>query len=219
MAISCPTCGTPADARGEVRRVGRLTRCGKCGTAWFARLASDKEPARQAASNAAAADISDAIIVEEIPAAIARPAMEPPPKLRPMLPASARPALRYGVIGAAVVIGILLLKAPLVAALPQLNAASAAAVGLEFKNIQSRIIGTGASRTVVVEGAVLNTLGRAVDVPALRITLKTSDGTDVSSWVIQPATSHLAAGQSIGFKSARVSLLDAATQVTLSLAN
>ncbi len=219
MAISCPTCGMVADSRGEVRRVGRLTRCGNCGTAWFARSGVEKAPTRAGAAALAGADISDAIVVEEIPAAIARPAMDPPVRLRPAIPSAAIPALRYGVIGAAIVIAVALLKAPLVAALPQLNAASAAAVGLEFRNIQSRTIGIGLSRTVVVEGTVANTLGRSVDLPLLKITLKTTDGNDVTSWVIQPAKSSLAAGQSVAFKSARVSPADNATQVTVSLAN
>jgi hypothetical protein len=71
----------------------------------------------------------------------------------------------------------------------------------------------------MVEGTLVNTLARAVQVPTLRITLKASDGKDVATWMVQPATSRLAAGQSMGFKSARASPPDSATQVTLSLNN
>jgi hypothetical protein len=216
MAISCPTCGKP-DASGDEPRFGKLTRCTSCGTAWYARAAGETGFGRRK-PRLLSTDISDAEVVDEIPAAVARPAMAPPEKKLPSVPQSARPAIRYGLAGTALVVAIALMKAPLMTGFAALNGTQPGS-GIEFKNVRSETIGAGASRTVVIEGAIVNTLARAVVVPVLRITLKGGDGKDVSTWTLKPDTAELAAGQSVAFKSARLSPPTAATQVTLSIAN
>jgi hypothetical protein len=217
MAISCPTCGKPAAENDDERRFGKLTRCTSCGTGWFARPAGEAGFGRRK-PRLLTTDIADAEVIDEIPAAVARPAMAPPAEKMPTVPQSARPAIRYGVAGTALVIAIALFKVPLMTVLAGLPVANAAS-GIEFKNVRSETIGIGAARAVVIEGAIVNTLARAVVVPVLRITLKAGDGTDVSSWTLKPDTTELAAGQSVAFKSARLSPHEAATQVTLSVAN
>jgi hypothetical protein len=216
MAISCPTCGKPAAASGEDRAFGKLTRCTSCGTGWYARPATETGFGRRK-PGLLGGDIADAEVVDEIPSALARPAL-PPEGKKPAVPRSARPAIRYGLGGTAAVLAIALFKVPLATMLAGLPAAHAAS-GIEFKNIRSATVGVGASRAVVIEGAIVNTLARAVVVPVLRITLKAGDGTDVSTWTLKPDTTELAAGQSVAFKSARLSPHETATQVTLSVAN
>jgi hypothetical protein len=57
-----------------------------------------------------------------------------------------------------------------------------------------------------------------VELPVVLITLKSPDGTPVASWSVEPAVDSLAAGRSIGFRSALVSPPPDAAQVTLNLA-
>jgi hypothetical protein len=213
MAITCPACGTPADAHGEVRRAGRLTRCANCGTAWFARPAEDGHRRTRPAE-----DISDAIVVDEVPPFLARAASALPRQM-PKVPPAALPALRYGAIGAGVILAVALLKAPIVSAFPNLPGASAAALGLEFRSVRSETIGGANGRTVIVEGEVVNTLSRPVDLPPLRVSLKGSDGVEVTNWVVQATTPRLGPGQAIGFRSARVAPPAAAAEVNISLAD
>jgi hypothetical protein len=119
MAISCPTCGKPAAESGEERRFGRLTRCTRCGTAWAARPAAESGFGRRK-PRLLSTDISDAIVIDEIPAAVARPAMAPP-QPGPTLPQSAGPAIRYGLTGSAAVIAIALFAVPFVTGLSPLD--------------------------------------------------------------------------------------------------
>jgi len=70
----------------------------------------------------------------------------------------------------------------------------------------------------VVEGEVVNTGTAPLDLPQLRIVLKSSDGKDVIAWLLDPAVHRLSPGQSIGFRSARAAPPASATQVALSLA-
>ncbi len=72
--------------------------------------------------------------------------------------------------------------------------------------------------TFFVEGQIVNRSPGAVDLPAIRVTLKSPNGTTRTSWLVEPSTTGLAAGGSIGFRSALASPPEDATQVTLSLA-
>jgi hypothetical protein len=113
--------------------------------------------------------------------------------------------------------GFVMLRAPLVAAFPQLNTAIGIP-GVEFRGIKSETVRSGDGRALIVEGTIVNTLTIPVELPLVRIALKGADGLDVSNWVLQPAA-RLAAGQSVGFRSARAAPAQAASQVTVSFAN
>lgn len=228
MAISCPTCGASANLEGTARQSGRFVRCAACGTQWLAR-ALPVDPYRrdgERPTTRLAGDISEAIVIEDAPKVSRRPALPPPPRGRALLappPQASRgaallPGLRFGGMVLAAIVGLSLLTAPLVAAWTGMNPAVAAAGGLEFRGIRSETVSIGNARTLVVEGEIVNTAARALDLPRVRVALTSSDGNRVTTWLVQPATARLEPGQSVGFRSARASPPTAATQVTLSLA-
>jgi hypothetical protein len=115
-------------------------------------------------------------------------------------------------------IGIVVLRAPIVAAFPELTGLPAEVADLEFQRVRSETVHLGGLSTLFVEGEVVNRSDGAVTLPAIRITLRSPGGDAVSSWLVEPAVAGLAAGASIGFRSALASPPDDATQVTLNLA-
>ena len=116
-------------------------------------------------------------------------------------------------------IGVLVLRAPIVAALPQLPGAFPVEVaGLQFQRVRSETVHIRGSSTLVVEGEIVNTSAGDVTLPAIRVTLRSPAGAPVKSWLVEPAVAGLAAGRSIGFRSALAAPPDEATQVTLTLA-
>jgi hypothetical protein len=125
--------------------------------------------------------------------------------------------LATGGIALVAILAVGLFGAPIVAALPQKAGETIAAKGLEFRGVRSETVIVGGAKTLVVEGEIVNTRGESLDLPAVRIALKTIDGKDVTAWQMQPASSRLAAGQAISFRSARAAPPSSATQVTLSL--
>jgi hypothetical protein len=59
--------------------------------------------------------------------------------------------------------------------------------------------------------------GDTVGLPAIRITLRSTGGDAVASWVVEPSATAVEAGQTVGFRSALASPPADATQVTLNL--
>jgi len=119
----------------------------------------------------------------------------------------------FGVIAALVV-----LQAPIVAALPEMSRIPVKAGLLEFQKVRSETVSMRGVNTLFVEGEVVNRAAGHIELPAIEITLKSSDGTPVRSWLVELTTDSLAAGRSIGFRSALVSPPPDAAQVTLNLA-
>ena len=220
MAISCPNCGTAANVNGDARRAGRLVRCRKCGTAWFARSVEDDPYARRDTAIAGDMDgVSDAVVIDD---AVPRLRLGRQ-RLRPRR-SSDRCSRRSpqacpsasSVIATILAVGFVMLRAPLVAAFPQLNSAARTA-GVEFRGITSETVKVGGGRTLIVQGQIVNTLATTVELPLVKIAIKGGDGSDLSTWVLQPAA-RLAPGQSIGFRSARASPPQNASEVTVSFA-
>ena len=190
-----------------------MVRCDACGTRWLARPYEGLLPLIEDR-----AAISDAVIVEDRPA----PRTPPPPPIS-ALPPRWRPTpvdrrlkllgVVFGVIAAVVV-----LQAPIVAALPEMSRAPVTAGLLEFQKVRSETVSMRGVNTLFVEGEVVNRALGHIELPAIEITLKSSDGTPVSSWLVELAADSLAAGRSIAFRSALVSPPPDAAQVTLNLA-
>jgi predicted Zn finger-like uncharacterized protein len=221
MAIYCPNCGTMAGVRPASVHSGRLVRCAGCGTSFMARIVADDRFARQPRAIAAGAAVSDAIVIDEpvaIPAVAARPALPPPPARATGGAARASARLRLTAAAAAIAVGLAAvgLAAPLLAGLPTRLAAQG--MGLEFRAVRSETVTIGNASTLVVEGEIVNRSQHTVALPAVRIALKSPAGADVGAWLVEPNADHLAAGQAIGFRSARPAPPGAATQVSLSLA-
>src|SRR5437762_981958 len=121
MAISCPTCGTPASFSAAVRQAGQLVRCRRCGTSWLARARLDDPYARHG-SPPEWSDVSDAIVIDDEPSRnLTRPALPALPALsRQPLPAAPSTArlhrlLRLGAIAVAATVAVAALKTPILA--------------------------------------------------------------------------------------------------------
>lgn len=193
-----------------------MVRCARCGTRWLARAFIDDPYARRALiPRSAIAEVSDAVVIEDRPAPLRLPSVRraaPPPRHK-------------GIDGRVKVLGVLLgvvaafvlFRAPIVAALP-LGQLPAEVGSLEFRQVRSETVHIGTNRTLFVEGEVVNRAGRRVELPAIRITLKSPGGTLVTSWLVEPTTTAIEPGRAIGFRSALADPPEGATQVTLNLA-
>lgn len=218
MTVRCPQCRTvPSLSAAEIGHDGAMVRCARCGTRWLARTFADDPYAGGALIpiSTAMTDVSDAVVLEDRPVRF----RSPQPR------SHARPAPKRGIDGRlkllglalGVVAGLLLFRAPIVSALP-LGYLPAEAASLEFRQVRSETVHIGSNRTLFVEGEVVNRSGSRVDLPAIRITLKSPSGALVRSWLVEPTTTAVEAGRTVGFRSALADPPEGVTQVTLNLA-
>jgi hypothetical protein len=120
-----------------------------------------------------------------------------------------------GVLGAIAL--LMVLRAPIVSALPDLGGTTPEMRALEFQEVRSETVVMQGARTLYVEGNVVNHSGETVGLPAIRITLRSTGGDAVASWVVEPSATAVEAGKTVGFRSALASPPADATQVTLNL--
>lgn len=200
-----------------------MIRCDTCGTRWLARRFDDDpyaRPALQRVLPASLRDVADAVVIEHIGPGFKR--LPPPHRRKEPAPVRRMPRDRRAlkivgtILGA--LVGIVLLRSPIVAAFPVLNGLPAEVADLEFQKVRSETVHLGGLSTLFVEGEIANRSGNDVALPAIRITLRSPGGGAVTSWLVEPSVTGLAAGRSIGFRSALASPPDDATQVTLNLA-
>jgi hypothetical protein len=118
----------------------------------------------------------------------------------------------FGVVAAFVV-----LRAPIVAALPQATGLPTGVGLLEFQRVRSETVRLGTVNTLYIQGEVVNHSPQHVALPAVEITLRSPSGDAITSWQVELATDSLGAGRSIGFRSALTAPPEEATQVTLNL--
>ena len=221
MAIYCPQCATLSTVQSKAGPSGRLIRCQRCGTTWLAREYDD-DPYRRRRSRALPppGDVPDAIVIEDVGP------RQQDQKSQPWRPTAASPSeaafdwSRWQPLGAAVgaLLAFALLCVPLVGALPRASRLPADADQLAFQNVRSETIEHRGANTLVVEGEIVNLSGRDVSLPAVRISLKSPNGVEVRSWLVEPSTGGLGGGESVGFRSAVLAPPGAASEVTLSLA-
>ena len=224
MMIQCPKCGVPT----RLARVGEggFVRCTGCGMRWDPR---DSEPEPGLAVQPFAADgvpepghhVSDAVVIEHIGRGFTR---VPPhrrslddengeaPKDRRLLKAA---GLVFGALVLMAAVGASLISA--VPGIASIRGLPDSADLLAFQNVKSQTIHSNGVSTLYVEGEIVNRSSVDVDLPAIRVTLRSPDGAAVTSWLVEPATPGVAAGGSVGFRSALVSPPLGATQVTLDL--
>jgi hypothetical protein len=167
------------------------------------------------------ADVVDALVIEHV-----GPGFERAAPIRSRMPAAALPAeppkrrrrlsWKMAGIGLGAIVAVVLLRSPILAALP--GGLPDEVKSLEFTRVHSETLHRKGTSTLVVEGEITNRSGSDVALPAIRITLRAPNGDPVSSWLVEPAVAGLAAGKSIGFRSALASPPPDAAQVTLDLA-
>jgi len=223
MAFRCPQCACVSPlSEADVGAAGCMVRCEQCGTRWLARRFEEDPYQRPVLQRVIPAlpEISDAVVIEHIGPGFTRlpPHRREQPAARRRTPRDRRALKIMGTVFGALV-AIVLLRSPIVAALPQPPGSLPADVALlEFQSVRSETVHLRGNSTLFVEGEIVNRSGSDVALPAIRITLRSSAGEAVTSWLVEPAVAGLAAGRSIGFRSALASPPGEATQVTLNLA-
>lgn len=198
-----------------------MLHCDTCGTTWLARSLIDDPYRRGGFPRPSPAEVSDAIVLDEVRAgfATAAPSRRPlPPPMPPRRPAVNRGWVKGLGVVLAIVTAAMVLRAPIVAALPQVNGLPPEVDKLAFQRVHSETVARNGVRTLVVEGEIVNRSGAAIAVPAIRISLRSPAGQEVYSWLVEPTADGIAPGRTIGFRSAVPSPPADATQVTLKLA-
>lgn len=214
MAILCPSCAARQAISDDEIGYGRLLQCEWCGTRWVARPFTEN-PFRRA-ELADPEDIADAVVIEHIPAGRAHRPGSARPRLAMPAALAGRRWLKGAGIALAVVAAFLVLRVPLVAALPQ-HGLPAAVAELAFRQVHSQTVVRNGVKTLVVEGELVNTSAVDVAVPAIRVSLRSPAGGEVYSWLVEPDKAGLAPGARLGFRSAVAAPALHASQVTLRL--
>ncbi|HVZ13880.1 MAG TPA: zinc-ribbon domain-containing protein [Bauldia sp.] len=220
MTVRCPHCATIVPlADEEIGAAGRMVRCAACGTRWLARVLDEDPYARiPAVRRMTEADAAgDALVIDHV-----GPGFAPKPKAAAR--AAAAPSRRtprwpkiLAAVAGAVAAGVIL-RAPIMAALPHARGLPAEVAMLEFKDVKSQTVQLRGSDALLVEGTIVNHGASSVSLPAIRITLRSSSGDAVTSWLVEPAVDGLAPGGSVGFRSALAAPPPDAANVTLNLA-
>lgn len=186
--------------------------CAVCGTRWLARPFEGLLPLAERH-----AMVADAVVIEEQEPT--RPPRRPPPN-----PSSSRRGLlvdrRLKALGVVfgVIAAFIVLRAPIVAALPEATRLPDGAGMLEFQKVRSETVRLGAVSTLFIQGEVVNRSPEHVTLPAVEITLRSPSGEPIASWQVELAADSLGAGRSIGFRSTLTAPPADAAQVTLNLA-
>jgi predicted Zn finger-like uncharacterized protein len=219
MTVRCPHCATIVPIADEdVGTAGRMVRCAACGTRWLARVLEEDPYARvPTVSRMTAADASaDALVIDHVGAGFTAKRKPAAPVAKPPRPVRGWPKVLAAVAGA-LVAGVIL-RAPIMAAMPHAAGLPAEVAALEFQDVTSETVQLRGSNALLVEGTIVNRGASAVSLPAIRITLRSSTGDAVTSWLVEPAVEGLAPGASVGFRSALATPPPDVTRVTLNLA-
>jgi hypothetical protein len=218
MTIHCPHCAA-AYAFPVAEGEGCMVECPRCGTRWLARLHADDPYRRAFPAPALPGEVADAIVIEHVAPGFAPTPPRPRPERRSPVAGLGWQKAAGAFLGGAV--AIMLLGAPIVAALPDSSVAAGLPSGanqLAFQRVRSETVQRRGVRTLVVEGQIVNRSRSDIALPAVRVSLHAPDGAEVYSWLVEPTTTGVAAGRSVGFRSTVAAPSAEAAQVTLKLA-
>jgi predicted Zn finger-like uncharacterized protein len=231
VAVRCPDCAAPAAFSAEaLDSGGRMARCGRCGTAWLARLHSNDQYGTASGESAALPAIRRSgrprfeQVVEHVGASFApkTPSAKPRKPARPAQPAkppkfaktprpkfdwlrllAARRAVQMWSASAAALVLVVLVT--LLTVNSSLFGGSAHGEMKQFAGLEIRLV-RGAlepmrnGHMLAVEGAITNRTNGEIDVPAVRVSLR-SGGSERYSWLVEPSTTRLDAGGTVVFRS------------------
>lgn len=218
MTFRCPQCARESPLReADAGPAGRMACCAACGTRWLARH-FDSDPYARSTPQRMPREHpgAEGLVIEHIGPAFMRAPARQSPKRRRRIDAR---ILKGVATILATIVGVVVLRAPIVAALPQLPGALPAEVAdLQFQRVRSETVYLHGNSTLFVEGEIVNTSVGEVALPAIRITLRSQSGAPVRSWLVEPSLAGLGAGRTVGFRSALAAPPADATQVTLDLA-
>jgi hypothetical protein len=234
MLIRCPWCDVPSEIDSAAVADAVLS-CAVCGMRWNPAdqaARAQRPPVRKpsvALVPVRREDIEDGIVIDHIgPAFQGRvPPRRPAPRAAPPPAAVTKPPVDHArtLKLAGAVLGAVLLAAavsvPFVMSYPGVASVGGGvenASALAFRNVKSHTVVRGGAPTLVVEGEVVNRSGTGVDLPAIRVTLRAADGSEVDSRLVEPTALDVGPGEAVGFKSAFTAPGNAVAKVTLSLA-
>ncbi len=224
MDIACPTCEAAYEIDdATVSADGRKVRCAACGTVWRVFRA---EPMIGAVDNldiAATAEAQGTDVIDwtpegssTVPSITQQP--EPAPRrakwskdksVRSVIPQKSKPQIAaLAAIAATVVLVFAGIhqRATMVQYVPQsarLFAALSLPVnlrGIDIKGVASRILDDNGVSVLVVDGDLINTTARKVDVPRLRFAVLNLTGQEVYVWSAQADRASLQPGESLNFR-------------------
>lgn len=217
MTIACPQCAAPVAFSAEpLASSGRMMRCARCGTSWLGRLhVEDPYGGRRPAPMLRHGRPRFEQIIEHVDPDFGAPrktfgrAGDAGTDLRARAAeahvkiVSRRGLAAWSGVGAAVILAALfaatLFDSTGVDAAPESGSGKFA--GLEVRLLDGGLTVLRDGHSVAVRGEITNRSDRALDVPAVRVTLK-ADGTQLYSWTVEPSTMRLGAGDSVRFRSA-----------------
>jgi predicted Zn finger-like uncharacterized protein len=231
LAVRCPQCAAPAAFSAEaLDPVGRMVRCGRCGTAWLARFHSDDRYANPRAERSLPAVRPSGRprfeqIVEHVGASFfskaqPQPAKPSKPSRAPRMAKPQNPAMaprttfdwallisgrRAFQLWSATIAAVILVAVVAVMTLNMSLGGSAHGemkqfAGLEIKLLRGALEHARNGQVLAVEGEISNRTSDVIEVPAVRVSLR-SNGTERYSWLVEPSTTRLDGGGALTFRS------------------
>lgn len=224
MLIVCPNCQASyriaADSLGAA---GRTVRCARCQTAWFADPVDDVEsrppeiddirmPSEQAVPENESGSPSQPPYLDILPNADLDALMARKPHARTSArrrtgarDGVSRPMLAAAVLGVLAVVALFVWRIEVVRLFPQ-TAALYAKLGLDinvrglaFREVDATERIEDGVPVLLVTGAIDNITTRPVDVPRLRISIRTNAGREIYVWTVVPRRAQLPPGESLPF--------------------
>ncbi|HRJ68619.1 MAG TPA: DUF3426 domain-containing protein [Beijerinckiaceae bacterium] len=197
--IQCPTCDATYDLpQDSIGPAGRKVRCAACKTLWVA----SAEPVAPRLS----------IMMPE-PEQSATPAQRTARPWYERLRAEDRRAraplgwrLAAGLVVVACLGGAVMLRRPIVAAVPETGAAYAALGlpvnlrGLDLRGVQSSLVNEAGNDMLVVQGEIVNISNQKKALPRLHFTVRDARGLTLYSWTAQADAKDVLPGQSLQFR-------------------
>jgi predicted Zn finger-like uncharacterized protein len=225
MLIVCPCCASQYTIDpAKVGTQGRMVRCARCRTPWFAAFNEATGEARSLTALQEAGDgegLAQTISVEahnerlisKESGATAEPrprvrASRAKPRARPdgVLSGARRFPIGVAVLALALAITAVVGRPSVVKVLP--GAAKLYALagwpinlrGLAFGEVRSEISQSEGSPVLVVEGEIRNVARREIEVPPIQIAVRSAEGQPLYTWTDDPPRKTLESGEAAQFR-------------------
>ncbi len=211
MILTCPDCATSYFVPdGSVPAQGRTVKCSSCGARWRAVAEPDPPPEDDLAFEAAAPAEPVAAVEPE-----STPEVDPADDLEVVMAqfrkpdAGAKPKKRRGALFAGIGIAATLalaagavftLRDPIVRMAPAAGPLYAQAgmpageMGLMIEAVKSKAVFQGGRPVLSVSGEIVNTAGRTVSAPPLRINVLDKEGKPLAAKLAHPLNASIPAG-------------------------
>lgn len=236
MLIVCPACATEYTLEADrVGAKGRIVRCARCKTSWFASAPPETALGKTAGGKTAGAKTALAktgtasaarspTVIDEadtVPTGRRRPGRIPgrTPGGRKSFQVTSGLAAVTVFATAVIVLSAISFRVPLVRAVPSTAKLFAAAglpvnvLGLALGDVASNFDEEAGRRVLVTEGTITNATRRELAVPDLELTVLGAEGETLYQWSAKPPSGEIAAEETKRFSIRLASPPPAGTQV------